>query len=58
MKSCLAAVRSHGLGIVGQEIGSGLVGRALERTGEIVEEDPWRMMPADLAQAYEVKPPK
>lgn len=42
----------------GQEICSGLVGRALERTGEIFEEDPWRMMPADLAQAYQVEPPK
>jgi uncharacterized protein YycO len=47
-----------GFGIDGQEICSGLVARALERTGEIFEEDPWHMMPADLAQAYEVEPPK
>ncbi len=47
-----------GFGIDGQEICSGLVGRALERTGEIFEEDPWHMMPADFAQAYQVEPPK
>lgn len=47
-----------GFGIDGQEICSGLVSRALERTGEIFEEDPWHMMPADLAQAYQVEPPK
>ncbi len=47
-----------GFGIDGQEICSGLVGRALERTGEIFEEEPWHMMPADLAQAYQVEPPK
>ena len=47
-----------GFGIDGQEICSGLVGRALERTGEIFEEDPWHMMPADLAQAHQVMPPK
>lgn len=35
-----------------------LCGRALERTGEIFNEDPWQMMPADLAQAYQVEPPK
>ena len=46
-----------GFGIDGQEICSGLVGRALERTGEIFEEDPWHMMPADLAAAYQVDPP-
>ena len=45
-------------GIDGQEICSGLVGRALERTGEIFEMEPWHMMPADLALAYQVEPPK
>ena len=47
-----------GFGVDGQEICSGLVGRALERTGEVFEEDPWHMMPADLAAAYQVEPPK
>ena len=47
-----------GFGIDGQEICSGLVGRALERTGEIFTEEPWHMMPADLAHAYQVEPPK
>jgi hypothetical protein len=46
-----------GFGIDGQEICSGLVARALERTGEIFEIDSWHMMPADLAAAYEVEPP-
>jgi hypothetical protein len=32
--------------------------RALNRTGKILEEDPWHMMPAGLAQAYRVEPPK
>ena len=47
-----------GFGIDGQEICSGLVARALERTGEIFEDDPWHMMPADLAEAYKVEPSK
>jgi len=46
-----------GFGIDGQEICSGLVARALERTGEIFEIDSWHMMPADLAAAYQVEPP-
>ena len=46
-----------GFGIDGQEICSGLVGRALERTGEVFVEEPWHMMPADLAEAYQVEPP-
>jgi len=46
-----------GFGIDGQEICSGLVGRALERTGEIFDVEPWHMMPADLAKAYRVDPP-
>jgi hypothetical protein len=46
-----------GFGIDGQEICSGLVARALERTGEIFEREPWHMMPADLAQWYQVEPP-
>lgn len=46
-----------GFGIDGQEICSGLVGRALERTGEIFDVEPWHMMPADLAKAYGVDPP-
>jgi hypothetical protein len=55
--SLLAGGRVY-FGIDGQEICSELVGRALERTGEIFEKEPWHMMPADLAQAYQVEPPK
>jgi hypothetical protein len=46
-----------GFGIDGQEICSGLVSRALERTGAIFPEEPWHMMPADLARRYQVDPP-
>lgn len=55
---CLLFGGRLGFGIDGQEICSGLVGRALERTGEVFDEEPWHMMPADLAQAYQVEPPK
>lgn len=41
----------------GQEICSGLVARALERTGEIFDRDPSRVMPADLARHFQVDPP-
>jgi hypothetical protein len=41
-----------GFGVDGQLICSGLVARALERTGEIFEHDPWHIMPADLAQHF------
>ena len=47
-----------GFGIDGEEICSGLVARALERTGEIFDLEPWHMMPADLAAAYDVEPPE
>jgi hypothetical protein len=43
-----------GFGVDGQLICSGLVARALERTGEIFEHDPWHMMPADLAQHFDL----
>lgn len=42
----------------GQEICSGLVARALERTGCIFDEDPAHIMPAYLARYYQVEPPK
>jgi len=45
-----------GFGVDGQEICSALVARCLERTGEIFPEDPWHLMPADLAKFYDVKP--
>jgi cell wall-associated NlpC family hydrolase len=38
------------------DICSGLVGRALERTWIIFERDPDDMLPADLAEAYGVRP--
>lgn len=41
----------------GQEICSGLVARALERAGYIFDEDPAHIMPAHLAQYFEVQPP-
>lgn len=40
----------------GQEICSGLVARALERTGYIFDDDPAHIMPADLAKCFEVVP--
>lgn len=41
----------------GQEICSGLVARSLERAGYIFNEDPAHIMPANLAQYFEVQPP-
>ena len=43
--------------IDGQEICSGLVARAMERTGAIFNRTPTHVMPADLAKYYEVEPP-
>lgn len=40
--------------IEGQEICSGLVARAEERTGAIFDRDPSHIMPADLAKYYKV----
>lgn len=45
-----------GFGLDGQEICSALVARCLERTGEIFPEDPWHLMPADLAKYFDVRP--
>lgn len=42
----------------GQEICSGLVARSLERAGYIFDKDPAHIMPADLAQSFQVEPPK
>lgn len=44
-------------GVSGQLICSSLVARALERTGEIFEDDPWHITPAALAMHYNVEPP-
>lgn len=44
-----------GFGVDGQEICSALVARCLERTGEIFPEDPWRLMPADLAKYFDLR---
>jgi uncharacterized protein YycO len=38
----------------GQMICSGLVARALERVGAIFQYDSWHMLPADLAEAFNV----
>ena len=43
--------------IDGQLICSGLVARALERTTAIFKHDPARIMPAELAEVYNVEPP-
>ena len=43
--------------IDGQLICSGLVARALERTTAIFKHDPARIMPAELAEIYNVEPP-
>jgi uncharacterized protein YycO len=43
--------------IDGQIICSGLVARALERTTAIFKHDPARIMPAELAEIYDVQPP-
>jgi hypothetical protein len=44
-------------GFDGQQICSGLVARALERTGLIFAHDPAHIMPAELAKLYNVSPP-
>lgn len=44
-------------GIEGQTICSGLVARAMERTGAIFNRTPTHIMPADLAKYYSVEPP-
>jgi len=41
----------------GQLICSGLVARALERTTAIFKHDPARIVPAELAETYDVDPP-
>jgi hypothetical protein len=43
--------------IDGQLICSGLVARALERTTAIFKHDPARIMPAELAEVFDVQPP-
>jgi uncharacterized protein YycO len=43
--------------IDGQLICSGLVARSLERTTAIFKHDPARIMPAELAEIYNVEPP-
>ncbi len=43
--------------IDGQLICSGLVARALERTTLIFRHDPARIMPAELAELFDVQPP-
>ncbi len=44
-------------GFDGQQICSGLVARALERTTAIFKSEPSHIMPADLARTYRVTPP-
>jgi hypothetical protein len=45
-------------GIEGRAICSGLVARAMERTGAIFNRTPTHIMPADLAKYYTVEPPR
>jgi hypothetical protein len=44
-------------GFAGQQICSGLVARALERTNLIFDEEPSHVMPAELAKMFGVVPP-
>ncbi len=44
-------------GLDGQETCSGLVARSLEHAGIIMETDPSRTMPSDLARQFQVEPP-
>lgn len=44
-------------GLGNQETCSSLVARALEHAGKILETEPTRAMPADLAKQYHVEPP-
>ena len=44
-------------GFTGQQICSGLVARALERTTAIFDEEPSHVMPAELAKMFDVVPP-
>ena len=48
--------RKFFFGEEGQMICSGMVARALERTGAIFQFDSWHMLPADLADAFNVQP--
>jgi hypothetical protein len=53
---CLLSTAKIGFQVDGQQICSGLVARSLERTGVIfAEDDPWRIMPADLAKQFNVR---
>ena len=45
-------------GFDGQQICSGLVARALERTSVIFNRTPSHIMPADLAKYFRINPPK
>jgi len=44
-------------GFAGQQICSGLVARALERTTAIFDQEPSHVMPAELAKMFDVVPP-
>ena len=44
-------------GFAGQQICSGLVARALERTTAIFDQEPSHVMPAELAKMFAVTPP-
>ena len=44
-------------GFAGQQICSGLVARALERTTAIFDQEPSHVMPAELAKMFAVVPP-
>ncbi len=50
----LITASKFSFGLDGQMICSGLVARALERTGAIFQYDSWHMLPANLAEAFNV----
>jgi uncharacterized protein YycO len=53
---CLLTGSKLSFGVDGQQICSALVARSLERIGEIfTENEPWQLMPADLAKHFDVR---
>ncbi len=53
---CLLTGAKLSFGVDGQQICSALVARSLERIGGIfIENEPWHLMPADLAKHFDVR---
>lgn len=54
----LATGAKFSFGFNGQQICSGLVARALERTSAIFQQEPSHITPAELAKLYGAEPPR